>query len=278
MLVFIWLQVRWLTSVIPSAPTSAFACASRISAPFHQPQAHPFAFASTKSLLVAMAGVDNNSLIGALALVTPSGSTTSSAWVLASPHHKPMAVRSLPCRQRNCALRVEQSWPCPWRVASCAPLWALDCASGINAHCHPLKGLPCLCASICWTRRGPAQSHWHMDRESFNRTTLHLSLVVPALLDLDCHFVVYRCAGGMYSSSLCKCLSRIWIHKPNTEHLNHCIPLTFFVGLCFFLINPAQSMTNWHWPALVHYETNTNAAKETLEKGALRCSFCCIVL
>ena len=158
-------SVRWPTLVTLSAPTSVFAYASRTSAPYLQPQDHQFAFASTKSLQVMMDGVANSSLIGLPALVIPFGSTTSSALASASLPHKPMAVLSLPSRQRSCASRLEPNWPPQWKVASCVPQWALACASGTSVLCHQLRVLPCSLVSICWTRRAPPPSHWHMDPE-----------------------------------------------------------------------------------------------------------------
>ena len=103
--------------------------------------------------------------IGLPALVIPFGSTTSSALASASLPHKPMAVLSLPSRQRSCASRLEPNWPPQWKVASCVPQWALACASGTSVLCHQLRVLPCSLVSICWTRRAPPPSHWHMDPE-----------------------------------------------------------------------------------------------------------------
>ena len=93
----------------PFAPTSAFACASQTSVLCPQPKDLQSAFASTKSLRVVMDGVASNSLTGLPALVTPSGSTTSSAWVWAFLPRKPMAVLCLLSRRRSCASRAEQS-------------------------------------------------------------------------------------------------------------------------------------------------------------------------
>ena len=157
---------RWLTLVTPSAPTCVFACASLISAPCLQHLDPQFVFASTKSLLVVMDGAASSCLIGLLALVIPSGSTTSSASVSASLPHKPMDVLSLLSRSRSCASRVEPNWPPQWKVVSCVPQWALVCASGTNVLCHQLRELPCFPASIYWTPRAPRPNHSHMDPES----------------------------------------------------------------------------------------------------------------
>ena len=158
---------RWLTLATPSAPTSVFAYASLISAPYLQHLDPQFVFASTKSLLVVMDGVASSCLIGPLALVIPSGSTTSSASVSASLPHKPMAVLSLLSRSRSCASRVEPNWPPQWKVVSCVHLWALACASGTNVLCRQLRELPCFPVLICWTPRAPRPNHSHMDPESY---------------------------------------------------------------------------------------------------------------
>ena len=157
---------RWLTLATPSAPTCVFACASLISAPCLQHLDPQFVFASTKSLLVVTDGAASSCLIGLLALVIPSGSTTSSASVSASLPHKPMDVLSLLSRSRSCASRVEPNWPPQWKVVSCVPQWALVCASGTNVLCHQLRELPCFPASIYWTPRAPRPNHSHMDPES----------------------------------------------------------------------------------------------------------------
>ena len=156
---------RWQMWATPFAPTSAFACASRTSALCPQPKDLQSAFASTKSLRVVMDGVASNSLTGLPALVTPSGSTTSSAWVWAFLPRKPMAVHCLLSRWRSCASRAEQSWPRLWREANCAPWWALACASGSSVLCHQQRELLCSCASTFSTRKGPQQSRLHMDLE-----------------------------------------------------------------------------------------------------------------
>ena len=156
---------RWQMWATPFAPTSAFACASRTSALCPQPKDLQSAFASTKSLRVVMDGVASNSLTGLPALVTPSGSTTSSAWVWAFLPRKPMAVLCLLSRWRSCASRAEQSWPRLWREANCAPWWALGCASGSSVLCHQQRELLCSCASTFSTRKGPQQSRLHMDLE-----------------------------------------------------------------------------------------------------------------
>ena len=156
---------RWQMWATPFAPTSAFACASRTSALCPQPKDLQSAFASTKSLRVVMDGVASNSLTGLPALVTPSGSTTSSAWVWAFLPRKPMAVLCLLSRWRSCASRAEQSWPRLWREANCAPWWALACASGSSVLCHQQRELLCSCASTFSTRKGPQQSRLHMDLE-----------------------------------------------------------------------------------------------------------------
>ncbi len=137
----------------PFAPTSVFAYASLISAPCLQHLDPQFAFASTKSLLVVTDGAASSCLIGLLALVIPSGSTTSFASVSASLPHKPMDVLSLLSRSRSCASRVEPS---------CVPQWALVCASGNSVPCHQLRVLPRSLVSICWTRRAPPPSHSHI--------------------------------------------------------------------------------------------------------------------
>ena len=157
---------RWQMWATPFAPTSAFACASRTSALCPQPKDLQSAFASTKSLRVVMDGVASNSLTGLPALVTPSGSTTSSAWVWAFLPRKPMAVLCLLSRWRSCASRAEQSWPRLWREANCAPWWALACASGSSVLCHQQRELLCSCASTFSTRKGPQQSRLHMDLRS----------------------------------------------------------------------------------------------------------------
>ena len=158
---------RWLTLATPSAPTCVFACASLISAPCLQHLDPQFVFASTKSLLVVTDGAASSCLIGLLALVIPSGSTTSSASVSASLPHKPMDVLSLLSRSRSCASRVEPNWPPQWKVVSCVPQWALVCASGTNVLCRQLRELPCFPVSIYWTPRAPRPNHSHMDPESF---------------------------------------------------------------------------------------------------------------
>ena len=156
---------RWQMWATPFAPTSAFACASRTSALCPQPKDLQSACASTKSLRGVMDGVASNSLTGLPALVTPSGSTTSSAWVWAFLPRKPMAVLCLLSRWRSCASRAEQSWPRLWREANCAPWWALACASGSSVLCHQQRELLCSCASTFSTRKGPQQSRLHMDLE-----------------------------------------------------------------------------------------------------------------
>ena len=75
-------------------------------------------------------------------------------------------------RRRSCASRAEQSWPRLWREASCAPWWALACASGSSVLCHQQKELLCSCALTFSTRKGPQQSRLHMDLEHLNATDI----------------------------------------------------------------------------------------------------------
>ena len=153
---------RWLMWAILSAPTSVFACALRTSALCPHPKDLQFAFASTKSLQVVMDGVASSSLTGLPILATRSGCTTSSAWVWAFLLLKPMVVLYSLWRQRSCASRVVQNWPCLWRAASCAPWWALAFASGSSVLCHRLRELRCSFVSTFWTRKDHPQSLWHM--------------------------------------------------------------------------------------------------------------------
>ena len=261
---------RWLMWATPSAPTSVFAYASRTNVPCLQPKDLQFAFASTKSLRVLMDGVASSSLTGLPALAILSGSTTSSAWVWAFPPHKPMAVLFLLCRRRNCASRVEPSWPRPWKAASCAPWWALACASGSSVLCHQQREPLCSPASTCSTRREPQQSHLPMElnqkgqrQKSRRQQSLTLKVAVPytlkadlwrAFRSIDLPVVTARhcfgtwsmmetaktCKNNMYKSVWVPCINKIYQYSTIK-----------YYGVCccaYTVLSDKLADLHWHSP------------------------------